>query len=208
MEFDLVFEVYFMIHLQQYLSLEQQHQILQACREVARISPLYTPTMPSGKPFNCQQTSCGNYGWISDRSGYRYSEIHPNTGKPFAPIPEVIYNLSKSLATQIGEFDYIPQSCLINYYKSSGRLGLHQDNSEKNLKPAIISISLGDDAVFLIGGTKRSDATQEILLKSGDIIIMNGKSRLLFHGVKKIITGTSNLLKNGGRLNLTIRQVY
>ncbi|MTJ17467.1 MULTISPECIES: alpha-ketoglutarate-dependent dioxygenase AlkB [unclassified Dolichospermum] len=196
-----------MLHLQQYLTLEQQNEILKVCREVARQSPLFTPIMPSGKPFNCQMTSCGELGWISDTKGYRYSAIHPN-GKPWTPIPEIINNLAKDLANQIGEPGYHPQTCLINYYQKSGKLGLHQDNSEKNLKPAIISISLGDDAIFLIGGNKRNAPTQEILLKSGDILILHGDSRLAFHGIKKIISGTSNLLKNGGRLNLTIRQVY
>ena len=99
-----------------------------------------------------------------------------------------------------------PQTCLINYYSESGRLGLHQDKSERNLKPPIISISLGDDAIFLLG--RNRNEIQEILLRSGDVIILFGESRLYYHGIKRIIPGTSNLLKNGGRLNLTIRQVY
>ncbi len=196
-----------MIHLQQYLTLKQQNEILKVCREVARQFPLFTPVMKSGKSFNYQMTSCGELGWISDTKGYRYSETHPN-GKPWTPIPEMINNLAKDLANQIGEPGYIPQTCLINYYQKVGKLGLHQDNSEKNLKPAIISISLGDDAIFLMGGNKRNDITQEIILKSGDIIILYGESRLAYHGIKKIIPDTSKLLKNGGRLNLTIRQIY
>ncbi len=196
-----------MIHLQQYLTLQQQTEILTVCRQVARQSPLFTPTMKSGKPFNYQMTNCGDFGWISDTKGYRYSETHPN-GKPWTPIPEMIYNLTKDLANQIGEPDYLPQTCLINFYQHDGKLGLHQDNSEKNLKPAIISISLGDDAIFLMGGNKRNSPTQEILLKSGDILQLFGDSRLAFHGIKKIIPGTSGLLKNGGRLNLTIRQIH
>jgi alkylated DNA repair protein (DNA oxidative demethylase) len=196
-----------MIHLQQYLTLEQQNEILKVCREVARQFPLFIPTMKSGKPFNCQMTNCGELGWISDTKGYRYSKEHPN-GKPWTPIPEIINNLAKDLANQIVEPDYHPQTCLINYYQKDGKLGLHQDNSEKNLKPAIISISLGDEAIFLMSGNKRNTPTKEIIVKSGDIIILYGESRLAYHGIKKIIPGTSNLLKNGGRLNLTIRQIH
>ncbi|MBD2386008.1 alpha-ketoglutarate-dependent dioxygenase AlkB [Cylindrospermum sp. FACHB-282] len=198
-----------MIHLQQFLSVEQQLEVLQACREVGKRSPLFVPRMKNGSNFSCQMTNCGEVGWISDEQGYRYSTIHPTTGKPFTPMPEIIKNLAKSLAAQhANDAGFIPQTCLINYYENGSKLGLHQDNSEPNKTAPIISISLGDDAIFLVGGNKRSDKTREILLKSGDVIILAGESRMIYHGIKKIIPSTSSLLKAGGRLNLTIRQVY
>lgn len=190
-------------HLQGILPELQQQAIVEVCREVYSHSPMFTPVMPSGQKFNCQMTSCGEYGWISDKNGYRYSKTHPS-GQRWHPIPSPI----KEITTKLLGTEYDPQSCLINYYCESGRLGLHQDNSEKNLTAPILSISLGDDAVFIIGGLKRSDPIEKIILKSGDVVIMSNEARLIYHGVKKIVSGTSNLLRKGGRLNLTIRQVF
>lgn len=195
-----------MIHLKHYLNLPQQRRFLELARQIASTSPLFQPLMYSGKKINCQMTSCGDFGWISDRNGYRYDRLHPSTHKPFPPMPKEFSDLAIKIAKSVGEFDYKPQSCLINYYQKSGKLGIHQDNTEHNLLPAIISISLGDDAIFAIGGKKYSDPVSEITLKSGDVFVLHGDSRLFFHGIKKIIP-SSNLLKNGGRLNLTIRQV-
>lgn len=197
-----------MLHLQQFLDRNQQEAIAELCRSIARIAPLVTPTMPSGAKYRCQQTSCGLVGWISDSQGYRYQHLNPANGEPFPSMPIELIDLAQSLAAKVGEQSYRPDTCLINFYPQGGRLGLHQDNTERNLKPCIISLSLGDDAIFQIGGTKRSDPTRELLLRSGDALILHGESRLAFHGIKRIIPGTSNLLKNGGRLNLTIRQVY
>jgi alkylated DNA repair protein (DNA oxidative demethylase) len=197
-----------MLHLQQYLSKSQQQEILQHCREIGKKSPLFSPTMKNGSPFNYQMTNCGKVGWISDQNGYRYDDKHPVTNKPWQPIPGVIRNLVKSLAAEVGDYNYKPETCLINYYTQSSKLGLHQDNTEVNQKSPIISISLGDDGIFLIGGKRRKDPTKEIILKSGDILILHGESRMFYHGIKGIILGTSNLLKSGGRLNLTMRQVY
>jgi alkylated DNA repair protein (DNA oxidative demethylase) len=196
-----------MIHAQGILSFDLQSEILELTRNIALRSPTFIPTTPNGNKLNCEMTSCGKYGWVSDRFGYRYTESHPQTKEKWTEMPELITSLAKTFASMVDEYNYVPETCLINYYKKSGKLGLHQDNSEFNLKPAIISVSLGDDAIFLVGGNKRNDPTQEVLLKSGDVFILYGESRLYFHGIKKIIPGTSSLLKNGGRLNLTIRQV-
>lgn len=196
-----------MIHAKGILSRDLQLEILELTRSVAFYSPTFFPTASSGNKFNCEMTSCGKYGWVSDRFGYRYTENHPQTKEPWAKMPDLISSLAKTFAGMVDEHDYVPETCLINYYKKNGKLGLHQDNSEFNLKPAIISISLGDDATFLVGGNKRIDPVQEILLRSGDVFILHGESRLYFHGIKKIAPNTADLLKNGGRLNLTIRQV-
>ena len=198
-----------MLHLKGILTHDQQLKLVEMCREIATVAPFITPVMPSGSKFNCSMTSCGQVGWLADKSGYRYSYTQPN-GRAFPPMPDNLADLAIYVARLAGEQSYIPDTCLINYYpaNSSSKLGLHQDNTEVNLKPAIISISLGDDCEFIIGGTKRSDPTQTIILRSGDILILHGESRLAYHGVKRIIPNTSNLVKNGGRLNMTFRQVF
>ncbi|MEA5619933.1 alpha-ketoglutarate-dependent dioxygenase AlkB [Cronbergia sp. UHCC 0137] len=198
-----------MLHLQNYLSESQQREILHHCREIGKRAPLFIPTMKNRSPFNYQMTNCGKVGWISDQNGYQYIENHPVTNKPWQPIPEVIRNLTKSLAAKVGDYNFTPETCLINYYqKENSKLGIHQDNTEINKAAPIISISLGDDGIFLIGGKRRKDPTKEIILKSGDILILHDESRMFYHGIKGIVPGTSNLLNSGGRLNLTIRQVY
>lgn len=201
-----------MLHLKNCLNFNQQLRLVEMCRDIAKVAPFVTPVMPSGQPFNCQQTSCGQVGWISDKNGYRYSRKQQASNKAFPEMPEALADLAIHFANLVNEPTYLPDTCLINYYPASnkGKLGLHQDNSEANLKPAIISISIGDDCEFLIGGTKRSDALESIVLRSGDVLIMHGESRLAYHGVRKVIGGTApaGLLKNGGRLNLTIRQVF
>lgn len=200
-----------MLHLKGYFTLAEQLELIKMCRQVCEVSPLVTPVMPSGHKFNCQQTSCGLVGWTSDvKEGYRYCRINPVNQKPFAEMPTLLVDIATKLARLVDEDDYRPDTCLINYYPASSRskLGLHQDNTEPNLKPAIISISIGDDCVFAIGTSNRRDPITEILLKSGDVLIMHKEFRLAYHCVTRIIPNSSNILKNNGRLNLTIRQVY
>ena len=200
-----------MLHLKGILTHDQQVRLVEMCRDIATVAPFITPVMPSGQPMNCQQTSCGSVGWLVDREGYRYSRTQPN-GRAFPAMPDSLADLAIHVARLAGEESYIPDTCLINYYPASSKskLGLHQDNTEVNLSPAIISISIGDDCEFLVGGTKRSDPTQSIILRSGDILVLHGQSRLAYHGVKRIIPNTApkGLLKNNGRLNMTIRQVF
>lgn len=201
-----------MLHLNKYFTVAQQQALVELTRNIASINGGMTiPVMPSGHKFNCSQTSCGLVGWISDRDGYRYSRINPVNKEPFAAMPAELIDIAQELAKQVNEPDYRPDTCLINFYPASSRskLGLHQDNTERNLKPCIISISLGDDCIFSIGSNRsRKDPLTEILLRSGDVVILHGDSRLAYHSVKQIIPNSSNLLKNNGRLNLTIRQVY
>jgi alkylated DNA repair protein (DNA oxidative demethylase) len=201
-----------MLHLKNYFTVAQQQALVELTRNIASINGCMTiPVMPSGHKFNCSQTSCGLVGWISDRDGYRYSRINPVNKEPFAAMPTELIDIAQELAKQVNEPDYRPDTCLINFYPASSRskLGLHQDNTKRNLKPCIISISLGDDCIFVIGSNRsRKDPLTEILLRSGDVVILHGDSRLAYHSVKQIIPNSSNLLKNNGRLNLTIRQVY
>ncbi|MEG5043573.1 alpha-ketoglutarate-dependent dioxygenase AlkB [Microcoleus sp. B4-C1] len=200
-----------MLHLPNYFNLAQQQELLTIARNIAQLNGgMTTPTMPNGARYNCSQTSCGLVGWLSDRKGYRYSKINPENSQPFAAMPPQLTEIAQKLALLVDEPHYQPETCLINFYAANckSRLGLHQDNTEQNLKPCIISISLGDDCLFSIGGNNRKDPTTDLILRSGDALILHGDSRLAFHAVKKILPGTSNLLKNNGRLNLTFRQVY
>jgi alkylated DNA repair protein (DNA oxidative demethylase) len=201
-----------MLHLKNYFSVSEQQNLVEITRNVVKANGGITiPVMPSGLKFNCSQTSCGIVGWLSDRKGYRYSSINPVNNQPFAAMPTELIEIAQSLANLVGEFHYQPETCLINFYPATdkSKLGLHQDNTEPNLKPCIISVSLGDDCSFVIGSNRsRKDPLDGILLRSGDVVILHGDSRLAYHGVQRILPGTSDLLKNNGRLNLTIRQVY
>lgn len=165
-------------------------------------SPLFTPIMKSGAKFNYQMTCCGEIGWISDRSGYRYTDLHPVTQRTWASFPPSLLTILDYLESQgYIPADYQAQTCLINKYLAGHKLGLHQDNSERNLTAPIISISLGAPGIFQLGGLRRKDPIQEIILKPGDIFIMGDEDRLRFHGFKGILEGQK-------RVNLTIRQVY
>lgn len=189
------------------LSKAIQQKILAAARTVVVQAPLFRPTMPSGQSFNYSMTNCGELGWVADRHGYRYQQLHPHTFKVFPAIPQVIKNLAVEIAKETGNDDFYPQSCLINLYRKGEKLGLHQDSTEENKSAPIISVSLGDSGIFVLGGCLRTDETKPYIVQSGDVIVMGGESRNFFHAFKGTIPNTSNLLKSGGRLNLTIRQV-
>lgn len=189
------------------LTQEVQKEVLVAARAVVKQAPLFQPTMPSGQAFNYLMTNCGDLGWVADRGGYRYQKTHPTTRNAFPAMPQVIKDLAVAIAKETGNDDFCPQSCLLNFYSKGGRLGLHQDNTEQNLTAPIISISLGDSGIFVLGGLLRTDETKQYIVQSGDVIVMSGESRNYFHSFKGIVRNTSSLLKNGGRVNLTIRQV-
>jgi alkylated DNA repair protein (DNA oxidative demethylase) len=148
-------------------------------------------------------TNCGSLGWVSDRTGYRYQPLHPETGRPWPEIPPVLLDLWHEL----GGYPHPPEACLVNFYEPGARLGLHQDKDEDDLEAPVVSVSLGDDGLFRFGGSTRGGPTRSLRLRSGDVLIMGGESRLLFHGVDRIDPGTSTLLKGEGRINLTLRRV-
>ena len=189
------------------LTKAMQQEILAAARTVVRQAPLFKPTMPSGQSFNYSMTNCGELGWVADRHGYRYQQTHPHTFKVFPAMPQVIKDLAIVIAKETGNDNFCPQSCLINLYSKGEKLGMHQDNTEENKSAPIISVSLGDSGIFVLGGLLRNDKTRQYIVQSGDVIVMGGESRNFFHAFKGTVSNTSTLLKNGGRLNLTIRQV-
>lgn len=190
--------------LSNYLAPEMQQALLEDIRAVVANAPLFTPTMPRwGKPLSVRMSNCGPLGWLSDKSGYRYEPVHPLTGQPWPAIPDRLLQLWQELTT----YPVPPEACLINYYRPDAKMGLHVDNDEEDFDAPILSVSLGDDARFRLGGRNRKDPTQSFVLQSGDVLLLEGEDRLAYHGVDRIYPGTSSLLKEPGRINLTMRRV-
>ena len=176
----------------------------QAILSVIEQAPLFTPRMPkSGQPFSVRMTNCGPLGWVSDVSGYRYQPHHPDTGAPWPPMPAAVLAAWHELA----DYPHPPEACLINIYAPDARMGLHQDRDEQDFAAPVVSLSLGESCLFRVGGTRRGDPTRSFRLASGDSVVLGGPARLAFHGVDRIIRGTSTLLPDGGRINLTLRRV-
>jgi alkylated DNA repair protein (DNA oxidative demethylase) len=184
------------------LDLEAQQALVAAVHEVAKAAPLFSPMTPYGKPMRVKMTSAGKYGWVSDRSGYRYSEKHPE-GMAWPDIPSEVLDIWQHVSGS----DRAPECCLMNFYGETARMGLHQDRDESDFSQPVVSVSLGDDGLFRIGGLERVGSTESIWLSSGDVVVMGGEARLTYHGVDKIRFGSSRLLSKGGRLNLTLRVV-
>lgn len=181
-----------------------QETLRDAIRSVVAVAPLYRPSMPrTGKPFSVRMTNCGVLGWVSDQTGYRYQPTHPLTGAPWPDIPPMLLDLWR----EVSDYQDAPEACLVNFYEPDARMGLHQDLDEKELSAPVLSVSLGDTCLFRIGGTKRGDPTRSLRLASGDVVLLGGEARLAFHGVDRIYPGTSTLLSQGGRINLTLRRV-
>jgi alkylated DNA repair protein (DNA oxidative demethylase) len=187
-----------------YLSHERQTALLAALREILAEAPLFQPRMPrTGKPFSVRMTNCGPLGWVSDEAGYRYQATHPETGRNWPEMPAIV---SEAWA-ELSGYPHPPEACLINYYEAKAKMGLHQDRDEADFDAPVVSLSLGDTALFRIGGTSRKDPTRSFRLASGDAMTLDGPDRLAFHGVDRIVADSSDLLSEGGRFNLTIRRV-
>lgn len=188
-----------------YLDRKAQEALVECIRGLVLQAPLFVPAMPrTGKPMSVRMTNCGKLGWVTDKEqGYRYQETHPVTGKPWPEMPAEILKLWEELSGYAHE----PEACLINFYNETAKMGLHQDRDEADFDAPVVSMSLGDSCLFRIGENTRSGRTTSFKLQSGDAVILTGKSRLAFHGVDRIYPDTSTLLKNGGRINLTLRRV-
>lgn len=192
-------------HIPGYLDAAAQRALVDDIRAVVEVAPLYTPEMPrTGKPMSVRMTNCGALGWVTDKAGgYRYQPTHPVSGEPWPPIPAVLLDIWREVAG----YPHPPEACLVNFYADWARMGLHQDRDERDFAAPVVSISLGDDCLFRVGGVRRNDPTVSFRLSSGDVVVLGGEGRLAFHGVDRIYPGTSMLLKNGGRINLTLRRV-
>ena len=192
-------------HIPGHLDTAAQEALLAAIRAVVAKAPLYTPAMPrTGKEMSVRMTNCGTLGWVTDREGgYRYQPTHPVTGRPWPEIPETLL----AIWDRFADYPHPPEACLVNFYDAKAKMGLHQDRDEADFDAPVVSVSLGDACLFRIGGTRRADPTVSFRLESGDVVVLGGASRLAFHGVDRIYPGSSPLLTNGGRINLTLRRV-
>ncbi|PWK63442.1 alpha-ketoglutarate-dependent dioxygenase AlkB [Aminobacter sp. AP02] len=192
-------------HMPGFLSREVQEGLVETIREVVKAAPLYTPAMPkTGKEMSVRMTNCGSLGWVTDKErGYRYQPEHPVTGEPWPPIPKALLALWREVAG----YPHPPEACLVNFYTDAAKMGLHQDRDEREFAAPVVSVSLGDACLFRVGGTRRDDRTVSFRLESGDVVVLGGEGRLAFHGVGRIYPMTSGLLKQGGRINLTLRRV-
>ncbi|WP_227286520.1 alpha-ketoglutarate-dependent dioxygenase AlkB [Boseongicola sp. H5] len=185
-----------------FLDLAEQAAMVDDIRGVLRAAPLFRPQTPYGKQMSVRMTAAGQFGWFSDKSGYRYVDRHPS-GVPWPAIPSNILRVW----TQVSGVDRDPECCLVNFYAEGARMGLHQDRDEADFSMPVVSISLGDDALFRVGGLSRGGTTESVWLKSGDVAVLAGDARLIYHGVDRTRPGSSALLPKGGRINLTLRVV-
>ncbi|MEM7520142.1 MAG: alpha-ketoglutarate-dependent dioxygenase AlkB [Pseudomonadota bacterium] len=185
-----------------FLNLGAQGDMVRDLRGVIEQAPLFRPDTPYGKPMSVRMSSAGQYGWFSDRRGYRYVPQHPS-GVPWPPIPASILGVWDGLT----KLERRPECCLINFYGEDAKMGMHQDKDEASFDWPVVSISLGDDALFRIGNTTRGGKTESVWLQSGDVVVMGGAARLTYHGVDRVRHGSSQLLPKGGRINLTLRVV-
>ena len=184
-------------------SRDEQKALLGEVMARIETAPFYRPAMPgSGNPFSVEESNLGTLGWVSDKSGYRYQATHPVTAAPWPAIPDALMDLWHEIADAPD-----PECCLVNLYRGTARMGLHQDKDELALAAPVVSVSLGDEALFRIGGTTRKDPTRSVKLSSGDVVMFGGPARLAYHGIDRIYPGSSSLIPGGGRINLTLRRV-
>ena len=186
------------------LDRDNQQALVGQIRDIVREAPLFVPKMPkTGKPFSVRMSNCGELGWVSDQKSYRYQPFHPATDQPWPKMPDSLLNIWQNVA----QCPALPEACLINFYEASAKMGLHQDRDEQDFSAPVVSVSLGDTCLFRFGGTTRGGPTKSVKLASGDVLVLGGAARLAFHGVDRIMSGTSTLLEHGGRINLTMRRV-
>ena len=188
-----------------YLDATAQRAMLAEIRAVIAEAPLYRPIVPgSGRAMSVGMTNCGSLGWYTDGvAGYRYVDRHPETGRPWPPIPDSVMAIWKAVAN----YPAGPEACLVNMYRADSRMGLHRDQDEDAADAAVVSISLGDTALFRIGGPTRKGPTRSIRLVSGTVVVLSDAARHFYHGVDRIFPGSSRLVEEGGRFNLTLRRV-
>lgn len=183
----------------------QQQALLDGVLAGVARAPFYRATMPkTGHPMSVEMTNFGPMGWVTDTErGYRYQVTHPVTGEAWPAIPERLLTLWNETTS----YRAPPEACLVNLYRGDAKMGLHQDRDEQATDAPVLSVSLGDEALFRIGGTKRKDPTGSVTLRSGDVLMFGGAARMAFHGIDRIRPDTSTLIPGGGRINLTLRRV-
>ena len=183
------------------LSPEAQAGLLDQVLAAIEAAPFHRPTTRTGRPFSVEMSNLGPLGWVSDRGGYRYQPTHPVTGAPWPPMPAALTDLWRELTG----WPEPPDACLVNLYRDGARMGLHQDLDEQDRSAPVLSVSLGDTAVFRFGAAD-GGPTRSVRLASGDVCALTGPARLARHGIDRILTGSSGLIPGGGRINLTLRR--
>ena len=182
-------------------------ELIAALRAIEAQAPFRRMVTPGGHQMSVAMTNCGAYGWVTDRSGYRYDGIDPDSGKAWPAMPPVFCELARSAATEAGFGGFSPDACLINRYEPGARMSLHRDKDEQDFGAPIVSVSLGLPAVFLFGGLKRSEKPRRYRLAHGDVVVWGGPSRLFFHGVAPLADGEHPVLGRQ-RINLTFRKAH
>lgn len=191
------FEIY-----KEFLDASAQAEMIVDLRAVLQAAPVFSPQTPYGKEMSVRMTSAGQFGWFSDAQGYRYVAQHP-TGVAWPDIPAGILKVWDA----VSNVTRAPESCLINFYGEGAHMGMHRDTDEADMRWPVVSISLGDDGLFRVGGNDRGGKTEAVWLASGDVVVMGGAVRGAYHGVDKIRFKSSRLLPKGGRVNVTLRVV-
>jgi alkylated DNA repair protein (DNA oxidative demethylase) len=187
------------------LDAAQQRDLMAQVQAVLEQAPSYHATMPkTGQKMSVAMSNAGALGWYTDKdAGYRYIAQHPETGRPWPAIPQIALDVWRAVVPDAPA----PEACLINLYRNTAKMGLHQDRDEADFSAPVVSISLGDEAMFRLGGTSRKGTTRAFKLSSGDVLVLGGEARLAFHGIDRVLPGTSRLVPGGGRINLTLRRV-
>ncbi|MBT8423684.1 MAG: alpha-ketoglutarate-dependent dioxygenase AlkB [Silicimonas sp.] len=177
-----------------------QEAIVSDLRDVAGHAPFRQYETPGGRRMSVRMSAAGALGWMTDRSGYRYAPAQPD-GRDWPEIPESVLAVWRRVAGT----RQMPDSCLINYYGDGSKMGMHQDRDERDQTWPVVSISLGDEALFRVGTAERGGPTKSVWLMSGDVVVLAGASRLAYHGIDRVKIGSSDLLSGGGRINVTLR---
>ena len=188
-------------------ALAQVMNLIEGVGQVAQAAPFRHLVTPGGHTMSVAMTNCGRVGWVSDRTGYRYDPIDPDSQKPWPAMPHEFIELAGRAAAEAGFNAYDPDACLINRYEPGTKLGLHQDRDEKDAWAPIVSVSLGVPAVFLWGGKRRSDPVRRMRLEHGDVVVWGGPARFIYHGVAPI-KASEHPLTGSARINLTFRKVF
>jgi len=184
---------------------EDAPALLEAVAQIAAHAPFRHLVTPGGYRMSVAMTNCGPLGWVSDRSGYRYDPVDPDSGAPWPPMPPLFLRLAAAAASEGGFAGYVPDACLINRYAPGAKLSLHIDKDERDAIAPIVSVSLGLPAVFLWGGARRADRPRRIRLESGDVVVWGGPARFIYHGVAPLADGL-HPLTGPCRINLTFRK--
>jgi DNA oxidative demethylase len=182
-----------------------EDELIAALREVVEQAPFRHMVTPGGHQMSVAMTNCGSLGWVTDRTGYRYDRVDPNSGKPWPDMPPSFRELARRAATEAGFGGFSPDACLVNRYLPGARMSLHQDKDEGDLDAPIVSVSLGLPAIFLFGGLRRGDKAQRFRLSHGDIAVWGGPARLAYHGVVPLADG-EHVSLGRQRINLTFRK--